>query len=53
MQQTPLLPYKKLVFWIKKVKYKTKVGFIIYTIVETQTNNAFAILMVSCFGKKC
>lgn len=32
-------------------KYAAKIGSIIYTIVETQIDIAFAILMINCFTK--
>ena len=51
MRETPLLPYKKPVFSNKKLKYMAKIGSIMYAIVETCIDIAFATSMVSCFTK--
>lgn len=51
MRETLLLPYKKPVFSNKKLKYMAKIGSIMYAIVETGIDIAFATSMVSCFTK--
>ena len=51
MQETPLVPYKKLVASNKKTKYAAKTGSIMYAMVETQIDIAFATSMVSRFAK--
>lgn len=49
MRETSLLPYNKPVSLNEKTKYVTKLGSIIYTMIETQINIAFVMSMVSCF----
>ncbi len=51
MRETSLLPYEKPVSSNKKTKYAAKIGSIMYAIVETQINIAFATSMVSRFAK--
>ena len=51
MRETPLLPYEKPVTSIKKTKYAAKIGSIMYEMVETRIDIAFATSMVSRFTK--
>ncbi len=51
MRETPLLPYEKSVSSNEKTKYVAKIGSIIYTMVETRIDIAFAMSMVSRFAK--
>lgn len=47
MRETPLLPSSTLTSDLKKAKYSAKVGSIMYAMVETQIDIAFAPSMVS------
>ena len=51
MRETPLVPYKKLVASNKKTKYAAKIESIMYAMIETQIDIAFATSMVSRFAK--
>lgn len=50
MQEILLLFYKKLISSNKKTKYVAKIGSIIYALVDTQIDIAFATSMVSRFA---
>lgn len=52
MQVTVLLQSNISSFQIEKVKYTPQVGLIMYAIVETRVDIAFAISMASKFAKK-
>ncbi len=51
MREILLLPYEKPVSSNKKTKYAAKIGSIMYTMVETRIDIAFATSMVSRFAK--
>ncbi len=51
MRETSLLPYEKPVSSNEKTKYAAKIGSIMYAMVETQIDIAFATSMVSRFAK--
>lgn len=51
MQETPLIHYEKSVSSNEKTKYVAKIGSIMYAMIETRIDIAFATSMVSCFAK--
>ena len=51
MQEISLLPYKKPVTLIEKIKYVAKIRFIIYIMIKTCINITFAISMVNYLTK--